>query len=317
MWAVWSAIGVAANADQLQPLYGMRPILEGHTTLSGGHFSYALPAGTQFSDAVEVVNFSPGPLIVDLYPANLVTTLGAPSPGQPGQPPTGATPWISISRATLNLAPNSTTDDRFTIAIPAGVAPGDYFAAVVGVLAGGPREAGGLVLETRVALIVQVTIPGRVEPGIRLGPLKADRHGNSEVLSVQVTNVGNTLTNLSGEVDIHTTFGHRNVALGPIDTYVIPGGHTVLTGRWRGLPFVGQAHLAAAVTAAPPGRPVTLLHTATVHAWLIPWRLVAVVAGLGVILLASRRRLRAWRTRRSDERQVVSAYRASQRTPQT
>src|SRR5436305_11685651 len=110
----WSGFGVAAAAGDDGPsaVYGMRPALAGTTTLSGGHFSYALPAGGHVDDGVEVINFSPGPLTVNVYAANVAATAeGGLAPAQPGQPATGATSWLTLKPATLTVVPSRGEQD--------------------------------------------------------------------------------------------------------------------------------------------------------------------------------------------------------------
>jgi hypothetical protein len=215
-----------------------------------------------------------------------------------------------MSRSTLSLTPHSQMEDAFSVAIPPGTPPGDYFAAVVVAEAGGPRQPNGLVVTSRAALIVQVTVPGVAHVAVHLGPLRVRRRGHTEVLSVDVVDQGNTLAELSGDVDIHTTFGHTRLDLGPAGAYVIPGGTATLTATWQGLPVIGVAHLAALVTATTPGHPPLVLRSATVGRWFVPWRLVALVIVLIALVVVGWRRTRGWRGRRADERRVVKEYRA-------
>jgi len=309
--------GPGAAGDQPSAELGLRPALTGRTTLDGGHFSYALPAGAHADDAVDAVNFSPGPLTVDLYPANLGTTAqGALAPGQPGAPPTGATAWLTMREATLDLGPRSESEDRFALDIPRGTPPGDYLAAIVGARAGGPIVSGDLVVQSRVALIVRVTVLGRSDPRVSLGHLRAHRAGSTETLSLTVTNSGNTLLGLAGTVAVHAPSHRIDVALGPADMYVIPGGRATLTGTWHGLPALGRAGLDASVTASVNDKPIGTYPAAPLSLLFVPWTQGATAAaGLGAValtLVVTRKRRTAWRARRAAERRVLADYRASQ-----
>lgn len=312
------AVGAPTAADQPAPLYGLRPALAGRTTLAGGHYSYALPAGAHANDAVDVVNFSAGPLTVNLYSANLATTAqGVMAPGQPGDPPTGATSWLTLREATLSLAPRTDNVDRFSLAIPRGTPPGDYLAAIVGARAGGPTVSGDLVVQSRVALIVRVTVLGKTDAQLSLGHLRARNSGRAETLSLTVTNNGNTLMNVKGAVTVRMRSHQREVALEPADIYVIPGGQTRLTGTWRRLPFLGRARLDAVVTASVDNKEMGTYRAPTLTVLFVPWLKAAVGVGIvGVLALSwalTRKRRAAWRTRRADERRVLADYRASQR----
>jgi hypothetical protein len=305
----------AATPAPPSPIFGLRPALAGVTSLSQGHFSYAMPAGATIEDGVDVVNFTPGPLNINMYRANLEPVRGGGlAPGQAEDAPSGATPWLQLQQADVVLSPNGYFRDPFRLSIPSGTPPGQYLTAIVGSRTGAP-VGGGLVLQSRVALEVEVTVVGSLRSGLSVGKIQAHRSGQAEQLTVEVTNTGNTLVTLGGAVTVHPWGGGAvSVPLGPQSIYVIPGGTAILTGTWSGLPLVGPADLEASVTVYVDGARSGTHTSPTLALLFIPWLMFSGAAGgllvvvVGFVL--TRRRRVAWRARRAEERWVIRQYRA-------
>lgn len=295
-------------------MFGLRPALAGQTTLANGHFAYALPPNRRIADRVQAINFTADAITLDMYPANLmVSRSGATGPGQPGDQPTGATGWIRLARTTLVVPPRGVLADPFTVAVPPRTPPGDYLSTVVASLAGGPTTPGGLSVETRVALIVKVTVPGTVHVAISAGPLTHHRRGGTEHFELAVTNRGNVVVDLTGILDLP---GGTTPPFGPQGLYVIPGGSATLTADWSNLPTLTRAKVVAHLTATLDGTRVASI-TRSVSILFLPWRLLAGAGVLAAVVAAvpvfGRVRLRAWRRRRREERAIIAAHRARTR----
>lgn len=305
----------ASAASGGGPVFGLRPAMGGLTTLDHGHFAYALPPAAHIADTMQAVNLSANTITLDMYAANLVVTASALSPGQAGDPPKGATSWIRLARSTMVIPATGEAPDPFTVTIPAKTPPGDYFAAVVASLAGTQRTADGLSVQTRVALIVKVTVTGAVHPSLAAGALTHHRRGGAEQFSIDVVNRGNVVLDVGGTLDLP---GNQNVTFDPRGLYVIPGGRATLTAEWRNLPMLSDSQLTARLVATLNDHQVaTITRTTTIR--FVPWVLFIVAAGsaalLFVVPVLGRSRLRAWRLRRREERAVIAAYRARGSTP--
>ena len=305
---------VAASGGEA--VFGLRPGLAGHTTLTGGHFTYSLPAGGRMTDRLQAVNFSSNAITLDMYRANLdMSGSGGTGPGQPADPPVGATSWIRLARSTLVMPPGTALTDPFTVAVPPHTPPGDYLSALVGSLAGGPVTPGGLTEQARVALIVKVTVAGTVRTALSAGPLVHHRRGGAEQFEVTVENQGNVVVDLAGTLSLP---GHTTTALDPQGLYVIPGGHATLTADWRHLPSLSDATATARITATLDGHQVASF-TRRASILFVPWRLVGGGAALVILLvpmsLLGRSRLRSWRRRRREDRAILAAYRTSGSIP--
>ncbi|HEY6796987.1 MAG TPA: hypothetical protein VI248_20130 [Kineosporiaceae bacterium] len=298
-------------------LYGLRPAAAGKTKLSHGHFAFALPSGAHVKDGVDIENLSPGPLTINLYPADVSTLpTGGYVVGQPGWPPTGATAWLKLARATVTVPPRGHAVASLALAIPAGTPPGDYLTAVVGSLAGQRAVSAGVSLQPRVALISVVTVLGDLHPGLSCGPLTTTRSGGTEKVSLTVTNTGNTLQTLSGTLTVRGSGATRNVPLTPDGLNVIPGGSLTLTAPVTGLPTLGTLDLDATVTATVNGKSVATTHPNTLNLRFIPWLPIGIggvaLAALVALFFATRGRRKARRARKAEERQIIAAHRAQQ-----
>jgi hypothetical protein len=306
------AIGASSNPT---PVFGLRPALRGVTSMASGHFTYALRAGAHLRDTVIVDNFTAGPLTVNMYRANALTTpQGGFAPGQPGQPPRGATPWIALSRATLILPPHSEQRVPFTLDIPRGTPPGDYLATIVGAPLSTQRVADGLTLVSRAALVVDVTVVGHAHPALALGPLQVSGQGPTRVVTIDVANTGNVLISLSGRVEVSNGSDHVALPLGPADAYVLPNGHATLTTTWSNVPAFGWPTLQATVTADVSGTPAAVYNSDPVQLLLIPWVdvltatvIVLIVGGAWLMTRGPRARRR---TRRAEDARILAEYRS-------
>jgi hypothetical protein len=296
----------------------MRPALAGKTTLTHGHFNYALTAGTSIADGVDVVNFTPAPLNVQMYRADLNPVAGGGlAPGQRSDRPAGATGWISLTQADMTVPPIHDQVDAFRVTVPRYTPPGNYLAAIVGSRTGSSSvDGGGVTLQTRVALEVEITVVGRLRTGLLVKAVKSHRSGHAEHFTVDVTNSGNTVVTLSGIVSVHAGGHPQQVPLGPSAIYVIPGGTAQLTGLWTKLPLFGTARVSASVTALVNNDSAGTYKSPTVSLLFIPWLDVSLIGGgLVIVVLAlvlTRRRRNAWLARRAEERQVIKDYRAAQ-----
>lgn len=313
-------VGVAAASGDPTPVFGLRPALRGTTTMTSGHFSYALQAGAHLRDAVIVDNFTAGPLTLNMYRANALTTpQGGFAPGQQAQPPLGATPWIALSRATLILPPHSEQRVPFTVAIPRGTPPGDYLATIVGAPVSTQRVANGLTLVSRAALVVDVTVVGHAHPALSLGVPQVSGQGPNRLVTIDVANTGNVLISLSGTIDVSNGSDQLALPLGPANAYVLPGGQASLTTIWSRVPPIGWPTLNATVTAAVSGTTVAVYTTHPVRLLLIPWKYVqaavVILVVVGATWLLTRKRRAQRRSRRTEDARILAEYRSLHSAP--
>jgi hypothetical protein len=260
------AIPVAAASptpDLTRPqLFGVHPLLQGQTTLPGGHFSFALVAGQTATDGVVVENFADQPLDFHIYGADLLTAVGgglAPAQATDAMHEAGA--WIVVATPRVTIPAHSRITSMFTISLPSAISPGEHLGALVAAALVGTSSQGSTI-EARTALITNITVPGAISPSGRLGPLSRTPGMSRDVgFAIILSNTGNLLLTYVGSVDVLDRGGHTvaSLSLAPASAYVVPGGHVGLDAVWPGLPSSGTYSARATVTILAKGRPVATL----------------------------------------------------------
>ncbi|MFE2009136.1 hypothetical protein [Streptomyces sp. NPDC059491] len=298
--------------------FGVQAGLYGLTTLTGGHFGYALKAGARIEDSAVIHNQSDETRTFHVYGADVAHASGGGlAPAQETQKMAAVGAWLRLdSPSTITVRPKSRATVRFSLTVPAGTPPGSYLGSLVTALRT-PAVSGQVNTETRIARLVELTVPGTADLQISLTELKHRPAGGSEDFTVTVRNTGNVLYTLTGTLNITGGDSPRTVPLTPTGIYVIPGGSTTLTGRLTGLPSLGRRTVTASVTATVPGGAAKTVDSNTVRLSFFPW-LIATLAAVGLLALAlllflTRRRRRAWLRRRAQERAAMRALRRDMR----
>jgi hypothetical protein len=256
---VAAAASPSPGAGQGQ-LFGARPLHEGHTTLPGGHFNFALVPGGTISDGVVVENFSDHSLDFHIYGADLLTASGGGlAPAQPNVTMQQAGAWIAVSTPKVTIPAHSQFTDSFTLTLPSTVSPGQHLGAVVASAAVGASPQGSTI-EARIALTTVVTVPGTAHPSASLGPLSRSTPIPEELgFDITLSNTGNLLLTYAGSVVVYDGDGHRvgSLPLAPSDAYVVPAGQVPLAAVWTGtIPRSGKYSARATVTILADGKPV-------------------------------------------------------------
>ncbi|MFG2833508.1 hypothetical protein ACGFZH_00140 [Streptomyces zaomyceticus] len=299
--------------------FGVRAGLYGLTTLTGGHFGYALKSGARIEDSAVVYNDSDEARTFHVYGADVTHAAGGGlAPAQEGQRMVAVGSWLRLdSEATVTVRPKSRATVRFSLAVPRGTPPGSYLGSLVTALRT-PAVAGGVNTETRIARLVELTVPGTADLQVSLTELEHRPAGGGEEFTVTVRNTGNVLYTFAGRLHINGGGSARTVPLTPTGIYVIPGGSATLTGRWADLPVLGRRTVTASVTATVPGGATRTVNSNTVRLSSFPWLVAALtVAGalaLTLLLVTTRKRRRAWLRRRTEERAALRALRRELRS---
>ncbi|ALO06016.1 Thiol-disulfide isomerase and thioredoxins [Streptomyces venezuelae] len=294
--------------------FGVRAGLYGLTTLTGGHFGYALKAGARIEDSAVIYNESDKARTFHVYGADVTNAAGGGlAPAQEGQEMAAVGAWLKLeSEAAVTVQPKRSATVRFSLAVPEGTPPGSYLGSLVTALRT-PAVSGGVNTETRIARLVELTVPGTADLQVTLTDLEHRPAGGGEEFTVTVRNTGNVLYTFAGTLNITGGSPARTVPLTPTGIYVLPGGSATLTGRLADLPALGRRAVTASVTATVPGGAAKTVDSNTVRLSYFPWLLATLAAGgllaLGLLLVSTRKRRRAWLRRRAEERTALRALR--------
>jgi hypothetical protein len=309
----------AASAKPKAPLWGISTDLYGKTALPGSHFTYALAPGTVIKDAVILHNFASKAVRLNVYPADLkkLPDNGL-APAQAYEPRRGAGAWIHLKSAVIAVPPHQQVRMPFTVSVPHGVAPGDYYGSVVAAAEDkGPK--GGIHIATRAALIVHFSVPGKVKLGVTFGKLRAQATAGGESFSLNVTNTGNVTFVVTGSIMLGDGGGRpvRTLTLGTAGLYVVPGGEATLTAVWSKAPLIGRTQARAVIKIAVNGKVLRTYTSETVRLTFFPWKpvIIALSALMGGTIIGWRgrhwimRRFREWR----EDRGLLAEIRAKRR----
>lgn len=165
--------------------FGVQAGLYGLTTLTGGHFGYALKAGARIEDSAVIYNESDEARAFHVYGADVTHAAGGGlAPAQEGQRMGGAGAWLRPdSAATATVRPKSRATVRFSLAVPDGTPPGSYLGSLVAALRT-PAVSGRVNTETRMARLVELAVPGTADLQVSLTELEHRPAGDGEPLLV-------------------------------------------------------------------------------------------------------------------------------------
>ena len=142
-------------------LYGARPADDA----GSGAFVLSIPAGSSGTDAVEILNFTDGAAVFELYPTDAVPTAeGGHAPAARDADVTGSAQWVTFATGRIEVAARSAESVTFTVDVPDGTAAGDHLSALV-VEPELATDRGTVAAKTRIGLWLKVTVTaGRGDP---------------------------------------------------------------------------------------------------------------------------------------------------------
>jgi hypothetical protein len=232
------AARAAASSPSPDParLFGVHPVQQGHTTLPGGHYNFALVPGQSIADGIVVENFSQHAITVHVYGADLLTaTGGGLAPAQPTATMREVGAWITVSTPMVTVPAYGQVTDTFRVALPTAVSSGQHLGAVVAAATVG-LTAQGNPIEARVALIAVVTVPGTAAASASLSPLVGSAAASGQIgFDITLSNTGNVLLTYTGSLSIDDGAGRRvaTLQLSPTNAYVVPNGRVPLATSWK------------------------------------------------------------------------------------
>ncbi|HEY8284154.1 MAG TPA: hypothetical protein VIJ28_07185 [Chloroflexota bacterium] len=321
--ALFSLVGVpsvgAAPRKPQTPLWGISAGLYGKTTLPGSHFTYALRPGMVIKDGLILHNFASRAVRLSVYPADMRSLAGGGlAPAQAYEPRRRAGAWIHLRTMIITVPPHRREQIPFTVSVPPGVVPGDYYGAVVAAAEGDRRKA-GVHIAIRAALIVHFSVPGKIRVGVVLGGLHSHAMGGGESFNLVVTNTGSVTFMVSGAILLRDGAGRPAsvLPLGPANLYVIPGGSAPLTALWPRVPLVGHARAEAAIRISLNGLVYRTYTSTVLNLDFFPWKplMAAFAALVGCLIIGWNRRhwlahrAREWR----QDRRLLAEIRAQRR----
>ncbi|WP_448062570.1 WxL protein peptidoglycan domain-containing protein [Cellulomonas hominis] len=289
-------LGVATSASAEDPAWSVSPADASGAADGRTRFELTVEPGASGQDAVVVANASTVEQTFSVYAADAFNTAdGGYDLQAGGTAPVDSGAWVSLGSPTVTVPALSSQAVPFTVAVPAGATPGDHPAGIV-VSPAQPDQTGGVLVDTRVAVRLNVRVPGELAPALTVRGVDASFGGNAvpfgsgpTTVSYEVVNTGNVKIIGQPRVRITGPFGMELTEIRADDTReVLPGQSFTVTTE---LPGVAPVAIARAVVdvdmAAAPG-PETEIplvsSTASTTFAAMPWTGLAVVLVIALVI---------------------------------
>ena len=216
------AVPGTAAATSNGPQFGIQPVGK----FPHGYFEITLEPGKSESLKAAANNGGQEDVTLRAFAANVTSPPnGGFAAGAEEGAPTGPTAWLGFPAASFDLKPGARQEFPFTVAVPAGTAPGQYVTSLV-VRTAQPVAIPGTTAFNQIirsAVAIVITVPGPVNPGFTLGTPTFTAKDTSNVLEIPVTNTGNVLVKPEGTLTLTTPDG-KPVINAPIAMGSVYGG---------------------------------------------------------------------------------------------
>ncbi|MFI0718825.1 WxL protein peptidoglycan domain-containing protein [Streptomyces sp. NPDC021224] len=281
-------------------------------------FGYSVNPGGTVEDTMTVANHGTRPLTLSVYAADGFTT----ATGQldlltRDRKSTGVGAWTRPGHDSLTVAPGKTADVPFTLAVPAGAAPGDYVGGILTSLEQ-PDAGQGITVDRRLGIKIALRVGGALRPALKVEDLRVGYSGTANPfgsgdasVTYTIRNTGNATLSARQAVSVSGPFGWftagaKSVAAPPA---LLPGEtwkvEVPVHGVTPGVRLAATVTLTPLLTDASGSTSALKPVRATAHGWAVPWTLaltalLLAVAAAAAVLLFRRARVRA--ARREDAR---------------
>jgi|SRR5665647_2726179 len=285
----------------------------------GPYFDLTLDAGQSQQLKVELGNHGSATISARTYAADAYSLInGGFGAGTRDGTPTGTTTWLSYPTEVLQLPAGQVATRAFTVAVPAGTAPGEYISSLILENDVPVQGSGSVVLNQiiRQAVAVSIRVPGPLQPAFTIGTASHKITADRSVVDVQIANTGNTKLKPSGNLIIHDHNG-KTISQAPVtmdsfyahtDTLVEttlagklqPGDYTVdltltdpttkVSATGAGLPFTVKKQAVQHSTGAQQGQLPQILQDASTGIGPYLAAALAVLAVLLFLVIRGRRR---------------------------
>ena len=268
-------------------------------------FELEVGPGAPLEEHVLVTNSSTVEREFSVYGADgFNTPLGGYDVGAAALAATDVGAWVAVATPTVTIAPLSTAVVAFTVTVPDGATPGDHPGGVVVSPVRAQVTDAGVVVDTRVAVRLNVRVPGEVTPVLEVRDVTGS-YGFAAVpfssapatVTYEVVNTGNVKVVGVPRVRITGPFGMPLAEVDAEETHeVLPGDSFMVTTTLRGVAPVGWATAVVDVemAAAPgPDTEIPLVSgTARTTVLAISWTTLAAVIVLVLVVWLVGRRVR-------------------------
>jgi hypothetical protein len=281
-------------------------------------YNYTVNPGSSVDDALIVANHGVTPLDLGVYAADGYTT----ESGQfdlvvAGEKSVGVGAWVAGGSNRITVAPGSTVELPFTLAVPANATPGDYSGGIVTSLTQ-PDDTNGINVDRRLGIKINLRVGGDLTPSLAIENMHVDWNGGlnpfaggDATVTYTLHNTGNAVLSAQQSANVTAPFGWLATDAAAIDAppQLLPDETWVVSVPVRDVPAAFWLNATASVVpvVVDASGSTTNLEPVTGSAagWALPWMLLLIVLALIALVIFGprlRRRLVAGRQAREDER---------------
>jgi hypothetical protein len=250
---LWPA---AAGAAEQAVTFGADPAPG--SSVENGYFSLHLVPGGTMRQTLRLSNTSDKPAELHLAGVDASTgNKGSVAYGASQSTPAREGGWIHLDETVVRLPASRGKDVAFDVRVPTDARPGVHLAGIVvfapttatsetaTTQAGGGSGAGAVVVvESRRAVAVQITLPGRTDPELMVSGVTTEARPDGLDLIVSIANEGFGLTKATGKIVLSGAAPFT--AEFPIDTFV-PATDIKYPVPWTQTPKDGRYHASVVI----------------------------------------------------------------------
>ncbi|MCU1351153.1 MAG: putative protein of unknown function cell surface [Acidimicrobiales bacterium] len=226
-------IGSATAAPPRPQGFSLQPAPGSQTSARGGYFTLTTMPGATLTQVLHVQNRGTAAVTLQLRPVDATTTaMGGVTYTPSERRARNAGDWLHLQSASLTLAPLASADVPFDIVVPQAAGPGRHFGGIA-VAATDPTTTTTSVpvrITTRQVMPVVVTLPGDLTPRLVIKGITTAARPDGAYLQLVVANVGGTLANGTGVLQLPETARHQEFSFAEI----VPGTSMAYPIKWEG-----------------------------------------------------------------------------------
>ena len=175
-------------------------------------FIYTLDRSETKQDQILLKNNSDSPVTMNVYATDgVVTNTGAYSCRQASEPKKDLGAWIKIDQAKVTLQPGEELRDNFSVTLPSNADVGEHNACIAfeDVNQQGQPTGGNVILRTRQAIRMAVTVPGDLKREISLETFTFGGSALAQQYDLAVNNKGNVSADVDTRVYLEDLWGNE------------------------------------------------------------------------------------------------------------
>jgi hypothetical protein len=243
-------VGQAAVANDATAAWSVSPANTSGVADGRTRFELKADPGTSIQDHVVISNASTVERTFAVYGADAFNTESGGYDLKPAATaPVDVGTWARVDTPTVTIPALKSAVVLVTIAVPAGASPGDHPGGIAVSVANPAPSAQGVVIDTRVAVRLNVRVSGQLTPALGVRSVQASYGstwvpfgGAATVVSYQVVNTGNVKIIGKPRIRVTGPFGIRLKQVAAANTQeILPGQSFTVQSVLAGVAPIGVA----------------------------------------------------------------------------